>query len=263
MEVGEAFSLICRAIDSGRVANGYVVAGDLERCGELAERVLAKLFPDDSERIASRSHPDVAYLAPEGKKRIITVKSMREKIVDPMSATSYSGGWKVGVIAGADRMEAPSANAFLKSLEEPTPRTMYLLLTDAPEALLPTIVSRSQRIDLERSGGLLEGEAYGEVRSVMESSPQGVWERTAAGERLAEILGDAKDAAEDEDAALVRKAFFRTVMSFVRKWVADGSLPRHKAFANVDAVEEAYRRSGKSIGDAAVLVGMVERMAFP
>ena len=263
MEVDEAFSLICRAIDSGRVANGYVVSGDLGRCEELAERVLAKLFPEDSERIASRAHPDVAYLAPEGKKRIISVKSMREKIVDPMSATSYSGGWKVGVIVGADRMEAPSANAFLKSLEEPTPRTLYLLLTDAPEALLPTIVSRSQRIDLARSGGILEGEAYEGVRAVMESSPQGVWDRTRAGETLAEILGAAKEGAEDENAALVRKAFFKTIMSFVRGWMAEGRIPRHKAFADIEAVEEAYRRSGKSMGDAAVLVGMVERMAFP
>jgi len=264
MEVAEAFSLICKALDAGRPANGYVISGDLGKCSELAELVIGRLFPGDEARIAAKTHPDVAYLEPEGKKRIITVKSMRERIVEPMSSTSYSGGWKVGVISGADRMEAPSANAFLKSLEEPTPRTLYLLLTDSPDALLPTIVSRSQRVDLGRAAGIVEGEAYSEIREALEAHPpQCVLDRTRTGERLAEILAALKDDAEDADIPLVRKSFFRTVMSFARGWVAAGRLPLHKALANVEAVEEAYRRCEKSIGDEAALVGMVERMAFP
>ena len=127
MEVDEAFSLISRAIDAGRVAHGYLIVGDLKNCCEpLADRIMRKLFPDEIAQIEAKGHPDVAYLEPEGAKRIVTVKSMRERIVEPMSLAAFSGGWKVGVIVGADRMEAPSANAFLKSLEEPTPKTLYL-----------------------------------------------------------------------------------------------------------------------------------------
>ena len=152
MEVDEAFSLISRAIDAGRAAHGYLIVGDLDDgCARLTDLVLRKLFPDATAQIDSRSHPDVAYLEPEGAKRIIRVESMRERIVEPMSLAAFSGGWKVGVIVGADRMEPPSANAFLKSLEEPTPKTLYLMLTDQPDAILPTIVSRSQRIGEQSS----------------------------------------------------------------------------------------------------------------
>lgn len=66
-----------------------------------------------------------------------------------LSDTAFAGGWKVVVLAGADRLTNEAANAFLKMLEEPPPKTLILLLTDAPQALLPTIRSRCQRIDLD------------------------------------------------------------------------------------------------------------------
>ena len=131
MEVADAFALISRAIATGHAAHGYLVCGDLRgQCDRLTDLVLGQLFPDQPEQAANHTHPDIAWLEPEGKRRIITVESMRTRIVEPMSTTAFSGGWKVGVIVGADRMEAPSANAFLKSLEEPTPKTLYLMLTD-------------------------------------------------------------------------------------------------------------------------------------
>ena len=152
MDVDAAFSLIARAIDAGRAAHGYLVVGDLKGgCDVLADRILRRLFPGELAQIEAKGHPDVAWLEPEGARRIIKVEAMRERIVEPMALAAFSGGWKVGVVVGADRMEAPSANAFLKSLEEPTPKTLYLLLTDQPDAILPTIVSRTQRIDLPLS----------------------------------------------------------------------------------------------------------------
>ena len=152
MEVADAYGLISRAIDAGRTAHGYLVCGDLKGgCDALVAQLLEKLFPDAHAQIAAKSHPDVAYLEPEGKSRTIHAQSMRERIVEPMSTTAFSGGWKVGVIVGADRMEVVAANAFLKTLEEPPPKTLFLLLTDAPDAILPTIVSRTQRIDLPLS----------------------------------------------------------------------------------------------------------------
>ena len=106
MEVDEAFSLISHAIDTGHAAHGYLIVGDLKGCCEpLADRILKKLFPDAAAQIDSKSHPDITYLEPEGAKRIIKVESMRERIVEPMSLAAFSGGWKVGVIVGADRIE--------------------------------------------------------------------------------------------------------------------------------------------------------------
>ena len=256
MEVDEAFSLISRAIDTGHAAHGYLIVGDLKGgCDVLADRILKKLFPDAVAQIDSKSHPDVAYLEPEGAKRIIAVKSMRERIVEPMSLAAFSGGWKVGVIVGADRMEPPSANAFLKSLEEPTPKTLYLMLTDQPDSILPTIVSRSQRIDLPLSEGLLEEPDADEVAEAFAAKDASL---------LAAKLAELKEGAEDDsDAQLVRKRFFRTLMGFVRQMMLAGKLPRHQAFRNIEAVEDAYRQSERSMNDEAVLSFMLDRVVFP
>ena len=195
MEVDSAYSLIARAIDAGQTANGYLIVGDVRgNASELAERILKKLFPLAGEQIENRTHPDVVWLEPEGKSRIIKVESMREKLVGPMNSTSFSGGWKVGVVCGADRMREEAANAFLKTLEEPTPKTMFLLLTDAPDAILPTIVSRTQRVELEVTGDFLDPETMGEiVRMVRDKDVYG----------LVGMLKELKESEEPENEAIV------------------------------------------------------------
>jgi hypothetical protein len=60
----------------------------------------------------------------------------------------------------------------------------------------------------------------------------------------------------------VRKAFFRTLMSFVRKIMLSGKVPRHQAFRNIEAVEEAYRQSERSLSDEAVLSFLMDRVVF-
>ena len=256
MDVAEAYSLISRAIDSGHAAHGYLIVGDVRGNGsELVRRILLKLFPDATAQVESGSHPDVATLEPEGKARIISVESMRERIVAPMSTTAFSGGWKVGVISGADRLRAEAANAFLKSLEEPTPQTLYLMVTDQPDGILPTIVSRSQRIDLPLPKGILEGEALAEVSRAFAA-------KDAAA--LVEKLKELKDEADDADVPLVRKTFFKTLLSFARQMMLSGRLPRHQAFRNIEAIEDAYRQSDRAnMGDDMVISFLLDRIAFP
>ena len=58
------------------------------------------------------------------------------------------GSWKVCVVAGADRMTREAANALLKSLEEPPQNSMFILLAENVQFLLPTIISRCHRFDL-------------------------------------------------------------------------------------------------------------------
>lgn len=263
MEVGAAFDLISHAIDTGRAAHGYLVTGDISgSCADLVDRILRKLFPGEQELAVSGEHPDVVRLEPQGKSRTIKVErtkdddgpGMRDGLIAPMAATSFSGGWKVGIVAGADRMQPAAANAFLKSLEEPGPNTLYLLLTDQPDLVLPTIVSRTQRVDLPASSGLLEGEPLASAREAFEGKDA---------PRLAALLSDLKDAAEDADVPQVRKAFYRTLMSFVREIMLSGKLPRYQAFKNVEAVEDAYRQSERAIGDEAVLSLMLDRIVLP
>lgn len=267
MEVSEAFSLVSRAIDTGRAAHGYLLVGDIHAsCDALVDMILGKLS-------LSREHPDAHFLEPQGKSRTIKVEKskddkgpgMRDGLVEPMSTSSFSGGWKVGVVSGADRMQTAAANAFLKTLEEPPERTLFLLLTDAPDGMLPTIVSRTQRIDLPVSEGLLEGDFHDAVAKVFAAAkpPLGVFERGLAAKHLADTLDALKESVEEPDIPQARKSFYKTIMSFLRKWMEEGRLEYYKAFRNIEAVEEAARRSDKHVPDATVLAAMMERIAFP
>lgn len=265
MELAQASSLITGAIAAGRPANAYLLVGETRgNCAALERMIFKHLFPEDRERAIEGEHPDVLIVEPTGKLRIITVDTING-VVDKLSATAYSGGWKVGVIHCADRLSVrhEAANAFLKVLEEPPPQTMFLLTTDSPEGLLPTIVSRCQRVDLPRGEGLLDGEGYRAVAEVFEGSLGGVYERSLAAKHLAATLAALKDESADEDIPLVRKAFYRTIMKFVRGWMVDKRLEYYRSFRNLTAVEEAYRQSEKSMNDEAVLSFLLDRLAVP
>ena len=266
MDVESAYNLVSKAIDAGRLAHGYLVVGDLKNeCSRLVDLVLRRLFPDALAQLAAKTHPDVAWLEPEGKSRTIHIQSMREEIVAPMSASSFSGGWKAGVIIGADRMEVAAANAFLKTLEEPTPRTIFLMLTDNPDAVLPTIVSRSQRIDLPLGEGILDENRNDNVKAIFSAARGnlGSFERANIAKDLCALFADIKADAEPEDAPIVRKKFFKSIMKLVREWMTTSALEEYKAFRNIEAVEEAYRQSERAIGDEAVLCFLMDRLILP
>ena len=117
--------------------------------------------------------------------------------------------------------------------------------------MLPTIVSRSQRIDLPMPPGVLEGEDYEEVADAFAA-------KDAAA--LAAKLRELKDDAPPEDAAFVRKAFFKTLLSFARQAMLSGRVPRYKAFRGIEAVEDAYRQSERAMNDDAVLSFLLDRL---
>ena len=260
MDTAQAFGLMCNAIDSGRANRGFLVCGDLPGSAEdFANMVAGKLFD------GSHDHPDITRLEPTGVTRTIKVKSIKEGFLDAMSVTSFSGGWKLGIIVGADRFTVEAANAFLKSLEEPTSMTMYLLLTDSPDDCLPTIISRCQRIELPRTNRTLRDEEHSKVLSLFRLPyPVGPARREAFAQNLSEILESLKDGLENPaDTAIVKRRFYATIMSIMREWMIGGQLDVARAARNVEVVEEAFQRSSRSIGDEMVISLMVDKISFP
>ncbi len=78
-------------------------------------------------------------------KKNITISQMRE-LREYLTRRSYLGGYKVAIIDGADKMNIEAANALLKTLEEPSEKTILFLITDNDVALPQTIRSRCQTI---------------------------------------------------------------------------------------------------------------------
>ncbi|MEF8866601.1 MAG: DNA polymerase III subunit [Salinibacter sp.] len=74
------------------------------------------------------------------------IDQVRQDIIQPMSLARGEGQYKVNILIDAEKMREEAANTFLKLLEEPPPQTVFLLTTNRPEQLLPTILSRCQQL---------------------------------------------------------------------------------------------------------------------
>lgn len=81
----------------------------------------------------------------ENKSAVIAVAEAKG-ILDRLAFNSLEGGWQAVVIYLPEKMTAETANRLLKSIEEPPAKTVFVLITHAPEKVLPTIASRSQTI---------------------------------------------------------------------------------------------------------------------
>jgi len=169
----EQFSTAWEGIEqswqSGQLAHAYLLVGSPSgNALSFAEKLLKLIFEGDP-RIATRNHSDITWIEPQSKSRQITIDEVRE-LIRKFSQTSFEGGWKTGVVLCAERMNIAASNAFLKTLEEPPAQSLLILITNEPQALLPTITSRCQRIIL--SGGKTE-EAGCDLLEILRALPAG------------------------------------------------------------------------------------------
>ncbi len=209
MNVDETVALFRHGLESGRMAQGYVISGAIQGpARDAVGRILQLLFCMDSQppcgqcagcrQASERAHPDLTWVEPEKKSRIISVAQMRV-MQQRMQQTSFSGGWKACVIYAADRLNAQAANAFLKLLEEPPEKTLFLLLTDSPQFLLPTIVSRCQRVNVAGAADALRPEWRDRTLAIMkEAGGAGPVTAMALAERTARLLAEIKAQAAEE-----------------------------------------------------------------
>jgi DNA polymerase-3 subunit delta' len=156
-------AVLQRSLANNRLAHAYLFAGDALEDMELAARELAKAVNcesparqggcdrcDSCRKIDAATppggqHPDVQWLRPESKSRVIVIEQTRD-LEKSLQLKPTMGRMKVGVIVEADRINQSAANSFLKTLEEPPDRSLLLLLTAVPGQLLETVRSRCQRV---------------------------------------------------------------------------------------------------------------------
>jgi DNA polymerase-3 subunit delta' len=97
--------------------------------------------------LRSDSHPDSYVVRLEEDAQQIKVDQVRG-LIESLSLKSYRGGYKVGVIEGAEALNVNGANAFLKTLEEPTANTVLVMIARPSHRLPATIASRCLRLTL-------------------------------------------------------------------------------------------------------------------
>ncbi len=151
-----AAAVLDRALRDGRLAHSLIFQGDNLALLETAALALADRLlnpPDTPQVYPPLKHPDFIALRPEGKLRQIKIgesgggadENTMRGFLSRIDLTPQVGRHKVGVVYEADRMNAATSNAVLKTLEEPPRATTLILLTTHPYSLLATILSRCLR----------------------------------------------------------------------------------------------------------------------
>ena len=110
-------------------------------CDELEDDFCGRC--SSCQRMKSGVYPDYRVIEPEGA--TIKIDHCRDMIAEA-ALQPYEGKKKVFVLDPADRMKVEAANSLLKVLEEPFPFSLFILITSVPQAILPTIDSRCQKI---------------------------------------------------------------------------------------------------------------------
>ena len=159
---------LAQAHSEGRLSHAYLFAGPVgsgktEMATALAKALLCPLGGcgdcDTCRRIQRSTHPDVHWVEPEGVSTY-KVEQVLQLNADAARAPIRSNH-KLYVIARADLLNSASANAFLKTLEEPPADTSFVLMARSRDAVLPTLVSRCQTLVFRK---IPDDEAVGLVR---------------------------------------------------------------------------------------------------
>ena len=102
--------------------------------------------------VEAGSHPDLLNVEPQEGKQQIAIDQLRDA-AEKLAMTAYRSGRKIVIVDPAHQMSAGAANALLKTLEEPSPGSVLMLLTPKPSALLATIRSRCLKVAMRRPAG--------------------------------------------------------------------------------------------------------------
>jgi DNA polymerase-3 subunit delta' len=137
----------------GRPAHAYLLhgpagSGKRDAARAFAADLLARDVrdPDNARtRVLHGSHPDLTWVAPSGAHEMLR-RDVDEAVVAAAAHTPFEARHRVFVLERADTMNDEAANALLKTLEEPPPYVVLLLLTDRITQVLPTIASRCQAV---------------------------------------------------------------------------------------------------------------------
>ena len=193
----EVVASLRRAVSRNRLPHGLIFSssgnvGEKETALRLAQFLLCENPKSELEfcgecsnchLFESGNHPDFYKIRPKGLMRAIKTSDIYN-LIQSLRTTSMTGTGKVVIIFNAESLNKESANRLLKTLEEPTSNTYFILLTSRLERLLQTIKSRCQIIRFKPAAGeelkqRIENELgiKGEDLEIVSSVSRGRWEK--------------------------------------------------------------------------------------
>lgn len=228
----------------------------------------------DCTRIDDEAHPDALVVRAESKQGEEASGEIRIEQVRQFqrwaAVAAFQGGWRVGIFDGAERMNPYAANALLKTLEEPPPRMVLMLVSPSRGALLPTIASRCQPLHFPPAGrdeaaaalaakvegsseelGLLAELAGGSIGRALTLGRDRDWvfrERKRWVDRLCSFLEARRSGLENFVEELLRSGRVSEVLALYRTWYHDLLVYRETGepsrVTNLDLIETVSALAG-------------------
>ncbi|SUZ54623.1 uncharacterized protein METZ01_LOCUS7477 [marine metagenome] len=146
MQMG--FDHVSSMNQTGRLPHALMIDGpggwgEVELAAEIAMMLIER--SGDPRTIA---HPDFRWI--EAENSVVKVDQIRN-LIDFIQQTAHLGSLKVVVLEDAQKMNLNAANALLKILEEPPIGSHLILVTEAKDLMLPTVISRCQRVSIRKA----------------------------------------------------------------------------------------------------------------
>ena len=224
------------------------------------------------------------------KQVLYRIDQVRQDLIKPMSLARGEGQYKVNILMDVEKMREEAANAFLKLLEEPPPQTIFLLTTSRPEQLLPTILSRCQRLRFDpllpesiESALVERNEMAPEAAAMLSRMADGSYSHALDLARNEALMTSRERVLDYFRAAYTQKVESLTsciqnlsnqgreqvkiVLQLMLRWVRDlllyRSMGEEAPLVNVDQ-KEAVARFCKNLPDADLkgMVGLVEEAIY-
>jgi DNA polymerase III subunit delta' len=238
----KAEEFLFRLLERGRVPHLLLFSGmkcdeKLELARQFATAWLQKITPTPLSGLQ-----DLFILHVEGKTGMHSISSIRE-MIGMMALSPYSAGGKVIIIEDAERMLPTSANALLKSIEEPPQNTLILLLCEEAHKLLVTIRSRCQEIRITKAKEEKESEFSRFVEALLSPSSSFI-EISSLAEEVQKAIDEKKKKLEEGVFSFSDEE--RQHFSGAQKQKLEQEIEGAVAIRTVEQIEELFRHIARS-----------------
>lgn len=135
-------------VEGDKASGAYIFLGPDDLGKSTIALAFARNLMGEALQFETSLNTDLHIVEPEEGKKTIGIEQVRE-LIATLSLSSFLNSYKIAIIKRAELLGKEAQNALLKTLEEPEDKVVVILLANSEETILPTILSRSQKLHFQ------------------------------------------------------------------------------------------------------------------